>query len=124
MKQIAIALLLALTAAASPSGALAAESRHSGQVVAVDPSAGTVRFQEMIAWTGPNTGIVERTVRLTPATEVQLVQRATTIDAAPWPNAWEEHRISLDALHPGDFVTVTTRGTDTAVALEVVRPEQ
>src|SRR5437763_15512300 len=32
------------------------------------PAAGTLRFEEMLAWTGPETGVVDRTVRLTPAT--------------------------------------------------------
>jgi len=37
-------------------------------MVVVDPGAGTLRFEEMLAWTGPETGVVDRTVRLTPAT--------------------------------------------------------
>ena len=120
-----IALLLTLAVAGTlRAAAPTSGTRHSGQVVAVDSAAGTLRFGEMLGWTGPGTGIVDRTVRLTPATDVRLVERAATLDPERWPNAWEEHRIGLDALRPGDFVTVTTGGDDTAVALEVMRPER
>jgi hypothetical protein len=116
-------LALLLLAAVAPTVASAAAARHSGRVLAVDPGAGTVRIEEMVAWTGPNTGAVERTIRLTPDTTVQVVRRAATVDPARWPNAFEEQRITADSLKPGDFVTATTGSGDLAVALEVVQPD-
>ena len=70
MKPFAISLLLTLVAAGTlrATAAPTAGTRHSGQMVVVDPAAGTLRFEEMLAWTGPETGVVDRTVRLTPAT--------------------------------------------------------
>ena len=120
---VMLVLAVAFLSLAMPGIAPAAEARHSGRVMAVDPGAGTVQIQEVVAWTGPETGTVERTIRLTPDTTVQLVRREADVDLPRWPNAWEEQRISVDALRPGDFVTVITGDGDVAVSLDVVRPE-
>jgi hypothetical protein len=109
-----------LLAAIAPASALA-EERHSGRVVAVDPGAGTVRIEEMLAWKGPDSGVVERTLRLAPRTVFQTVRRSE--DPARWPNAWEARPITVEALRPGDFVTAITGGDDVATTLEVVQPE-
>jgi hypothetical protein len=124
MKRLAVLMLGCVLVTAAPALAGAGDTRHSGRVLAVDPAAGTLRIEEMRAWTGPNTGTVELPLRLAPDATIRMVSRAATIDAARWPNAWEERPIALDALKPGDFVTVTTGERDeVAVALEVVRPE-
>ena len=116
MKRFALALILVLTAAS----ALAAE-RHSGRVVAVDPAAGTLRIEELVEGVGAETRAVERTLRLSPGTTMQLLRPAVTVDDAHWPNAWDSQPLSAAALQPGDFVTVTTSG-DEVVAMDVVRP--
>jgi hypothetical protein len=103
--------------------AQAASARHSGRVLAVDPGARTLRIEEMKAWTGPGTGAVELTLRLPAEARVLSVARTAGADAAGWLNAWREEPISLDALRPGDFVTVTTSGRGDVASLQVVRPE-
>jgi hypothetical protein len=123
MKRVALVLGLLTMAALTAGGAGAAESRHSGRIVAVDPAAGTLRVQEMVAWTGPGTGLVERTIRLAPQTSIALVRRAREIDPARWPNAFDERRAGVEALRPGEFVTVTTGDGDVAEKVEVVEPD-
>jgi len=119
MKRFALALILVLTAAA-PLTTIAAE-RHSGRVVAVDPAAGTLRIEELVEGVGTQTRAVERTLRLSPGTTIQLLRPAATLDDAHWPNAWDSQPLSAAALKPGDFVTATTTGDD-VVAMDVVRP--
>src|SRR5918996_3068397 len=109
MKRFAVLIMAGVvlgTIATGPAGA--ADTRHSGRVLEVDPTARTLRIEEMKAWTGPGTGTVELALRLTPGAPVFLVARAPGVGPAGWPNAWQEERITLDVLQPGDFVTVTT----------------
>lgn len=73
--------------------------------------------------TGPGTGVIERTVTVTPDTSVQLVVR----DEQDWSRAsmtgFREMPFELSRLKPGDFVTVTTRRErPVAVSIEVWRP--
>jgi hypothetical protein len=125
MKRFALALIL-LAVAAAPSLPAAAE-RHSGRVVAVDPAAGTLRMEELVEGVGTETRAVERTLRLGPGAVIQLVRPAARaddaaqVDSAHWPNAWDRQPLSVAALKPGDFVTVTTSG-DKVAAMDVVRP--
>ena len=124
MKRVAVLMLiLALaTTAAIPAGA--GEVRHSGRVIAVDATAGTLRVEEMKAWTGPDTGLVDLSLRLTPASVIRQVSRPATVEQARWPNVWEARPITLDALKPGDFVTVTIgEKGNVATTVELVRPD-
>jgi hypothetical protein len=124
MKRLAVLLVGCALVTAAPALAGAGDTRHSGRVLAVDPAAGTLRIEEMRAWTGPNTGLVDLPLRLAPDAKVRMVSRAATVDPARWPNVWEERPIAVDALKPGDFVTVTTGDRDeVAVAVDVVRGE-
>lgn len=116
MKRFALALIFVLTAAS----AIAAE-RHTGHVVAVDPTAGTLRLDELVQGVGAETRAVERTLRLAPTTTIQLVQPAAALADARWPDTWQRQPLRVEALKPGDFVTVTTAG-DSVVAMDVVRP--
>jgi hypothetical protein len=115
--------LAAVVAGAVALPAEAEETRHSGRVLEVDARAGTLRIEEMKAWTGPGTGTVELALRLPPGAPVFLVARAPGVGPAGWPNAWQEERITLDALQPGDFVTVTTGERGDVASLQVVRPQ-
>ena len=124
MKRLAVLMVGCALVTAVPALAGAGDTRHSGRVLAVDPAAGTLRIEEMRAWTGPNTGLVDLPLRLAPDAKVRMVSRAATVDPARWPNVWEERPIAVDALKPGDFVTVTTSERDeVAVAVDVVRGE-
>jgi hypothetical protein len=103
--------------------AQAADMRHSGRVVAIDPAAGTLRLEELTASRGPEPRIIELTLRLGPDIAIHRVARAA-VDLAGWPNAFREERTTIDALKPGNFVTVTTgERSNTVLALEVVQPE-
>ena len=80
---------------------------------------------EMVAWTGPGTGMLTRRVRITPRTSIGLARYT-----GRWGNdhsstpGWDSETIDAGRLRPGDFVTVTTDDNqrDMAVALQVVRP--
>jgi hypothetical protein len=123
MKRLAVLILAGVivgTVVMVP--AQAATTRHSGRVLEVDPGARTLRIEEMKAWTGPGTGAVELTLRLTADARVLSLARSAGADAAGWLNAWQEEAISLDVLRPGDFVTVTTSGRGDVASLQVVRP--
>jgi hypothetical protein len=100
-----------------------ADTRHSGRVLAVDPSTRTLRIEEMKAWTGPGTGAVELSLRLASDAQLLSVARAPGASLAGWLNAWREAPIALDAVRPGDFVTVTTSGRGDVATLQLVRPE-
>jgi hypothetical protein len=124
MKRLAVLIVAGLVFGTAFRGpAQAADTRHSGRVLAVDPSARTLRIEEMKAWTGPGTGIVELSLTLASDAQVLSVTRAPGPSLAGWLNAWREAPISLDAIRPGDFVTVTTGGRGDVATMQVVRPE-
>jgi hypothetical protein len=124
MKRLAVlsvaGMVVGILAAAPAQGA---DTRHSGRVLAVDPSARTLRIEEMKAWTGPGTGTVELSLRLASDAQLLSVTRAPGASLAGWLNAWREAPIGLDAVRPGDFVTVTTSGRGDVATLQLVRPE-
>jgi hypothetical protein len=100
------------------------EIRHSGTIVEVGPQERMLTMEEMVAWTGPGTGIVKRSVALTADTSINLVKRSDDPNPKAFPG-WESSVLKLSDLHPGDFITITTnRQQDrvVAVAIEVVRP--
>jgi hypothetical protein len=125
------ALVIGLLMLAPAAGAYAAgeakpgELRHSGTIVDVGRDTRQFTMEEMLAWTGPGTGVVERTVILTPRTSIQLVTRFEDPDR-PSLTGFKESPLAPSDLRPGDFVTVTTdrrEGPLMAVSMEVVRPE-
>jgi hypothetical protein len=113
-------IVIGILAAAPAQGA---DTRHSGRVLAVDPSARTLRIEEMKAWTGPGTGTVELSLKLASDAQLLSVTRAPGASLAGWLNAWREAPIDLDAVRPGDFVTVTTGQRGDVATLQLVRPE-
>jgi hypothetical protein len=100
-------------------------TRHSGRIVEVATDGSSILLDEMVAWTGPGTGMLTRRVRITPRTSIELVRYT-----GRWGNdhsstpGWDSETIDAGRLRPGDFVTVTTDDNqrDMAVALQVVRP--
>lgn len=85
-----------------------------------------VVVEEMLAWQGPDKpGIVHRSLRITPQTSIQRVQRAEGWgDARTSLPGWDSEPMHMTDLRVGDFVTATT-GADQrarAVALQVIRP--
>jgi hypothetical protein len=103
----------------------AGEVRHSGRILEVARDGSALVLEEIVAWTGPGTGAVRRSIRLTPRTSIRVVERTDQWDgrnnALP---GWDAKAIAARDLRPGDFVTVTTDDDQraTAVALQIVRP--
>jgi hypothetical protein len=132
MRQITLTFVLALAlvlafgwlVSAQPANT-AGEVRHSGRIVEVAPDRSSLVLEEIVAWNGPGTGLVNRSIRLTASTAIRLVERApwrdTTGSAMP---GWEARPLEAGALRAGDYVTVTTDDDhrDVAVSLQVVRP--
>lgn len=100
------------------------ETRHSGRIVEVAPDGSAIVLEEMVAWTGPGTGVVTRSIKLTPRTSIRLLERTARWedDRSAMPG-WDAQVIEASSLRRGDFVTVTTDDRRTvAVALQVIRP--
>jgi hypothetical protein len=123
---LALVLVLALSwlVSAQPSDT-SGEVRHSGRIVEVAPDRSSLVLEEIVAWDGPGTGLVNRSIRLTPSTAIRLVERAPrwTADSTAMPG-WAAQRLDVGALRAGDYVTVTTDDDhrDVAVSLQVLRP--
>jgi hypothetical protein len=104
----------------------AGEARHSGRLVEVRGAGSGVVIEEMLAWTGPGTGVVDRSIQITPNTSIRLLQPTSEWrqDQVSMPG-WDARMLTASDLRPGDFVTVTTDTArrDVATALQVVRPE-
>ena len=122
---LAVVAVAVMLTAGMPSVADAdVETRHSGTITGIDDRARLLTFEEMVTWRGPGTGIVTRSVWITPDTSMQLVVRDRDPDAASMPG-FEESPITLRRVRDGDFVTVTTRSDEPiAVSVEVYRPGQ
>ena len=104
------------------------EARHSGTIVEIADEGRTIVLEEMLAWQGPDKpGIVHRSVRITPQTSIQLVERTgdwgTARTSLP---GWDSKPMDAKDLRKGDFVTVTAAddARERAVALQVIRPEE
>jgi hypothetical protein len=128
-----IALLVAFSLSFALAGSALAqergepnEVRHSGRILVVAPDGSAIVLEELGTWTGPGTGLVTRSIRLTPRTSIRLIERADRWegDRTSMPG-WDVEMMEATSLRPGDFVTVTTDddGRDVAVALLVVRPD-
>jgi hypothetical protein len=125
---MAVAALATVSSAAAAGASKPAqlrdgEVRHSGSVVTVDIDARRLRMEEMVAWMGPGTGIVERSVTVTPDTSIELIWRDDDPDRTALPG-WDGKSIALRDIRRGDFVTVTVRRDNpVAVSLQVLRPD-
>lgn len=99
--------------------------RHSGRIVEVAPDASAIVFEELVAWSGPGTGVVTRSIQLTPSTSIRVIERSGNggRDRTAMPG-WDATPIDAGDLRRGDFITLTTRDDrrTVAVALQVVRP--
>ncbi len=113
-----VALLLSGTAAGA-----AADERHSGRVVDVRPD-GTLVLEEQGPWTGPGTGLIQRTVRVQPGTAVRVLQPTGQWNAGDAMPGYAVRAVEFRDLAPGDFVTAVMGGDGrAAVALDVMRPD-
>lgn len=118
-------LMTLVTLIAVASAAEATEARHSGRIVGLQEDPARIIMEEIVAWTGPDSGRVRRTIQVTPDTSIQVVQRTDAWGSSSTSKpGFEERAVDASALRVGDFVTVTVRnaGGAIAVAMEVVRP--
>jgi hypothetical protein len=121
-----VVLLLALAGSAfAQERAESTEVRHSGRILVIAPDASAIVLEELVTWTGPGTGLVTRSIRLTPDTSIHLIEREGWKGDRTSMPGWDVETMDATRLRPGDFVTVTTDDDrhDVAVALLVVRPD-
>ena len=123
---LALVLVLTLSWLVNAQGAdTRGEVRHSGRIVEIAPDRSSLVLEEIVAWNGSGTGLVNRSIRLTPTTAIRLVERAPrrAADHTALPG-WDARPLDAGALRAGDYVTVTTDDDhrDVAVSLQVVRP--
>ena len=117
---IAVALLGAVMLGALPALAVDGEGRISGRLLEIRPD-GSLIIEEQGPWTGPNTGIVRRTLALGPDTAIRVVRSKETWSPADPEPGYSVTPTDFRELKPGDFVTVITGGASKATAIDVVR---
>lgn len=123
MRHRSVRFALGLLLTASPVWATTTE-KHSGVLIATDPTLQTITIEEMGPWSGPNTSPIPRVFRSTSATKIAVAER-TQDGNLGWPWAFTERSLEPSSLRAGDYVTVTTepqgRRAD-VVRVDVVRP--
>lgn len=93
------------------------EGRFSGRVVEVKGN--SIILEVMGPWTGPGTGLSQRTITLSPgATLRQVTPTGSWNGTTP---GYDVRTLDAKALKPGDFVTVITNGSSVA-ALDLMHP--
>ena len=92
--------LLAIATFLMIGGVVAAEGRHAGTVVSVDPATGAMRVDEL------GLAAARRTldVKVLPSAEVVLVERVEPVRDLN--HAWKSTPIRLEDVRPGDYVVV------------------
>src|SRR5712692_6675302 len=96
-------LVFALAAVLTAAPALAADTEtHSGTLTAIDPAKHTLMLEEMGPWRGAGTGVITRSIVVTPATKVELVRRSKEPVAGGWPGGYVDSPQTLAVVHPGD----------------------
>jgi hypothetical protein len=121
--KVVIALVLALLVSGAPALAADGEGKVSGVLKEIRAD-GKLVIEEQGPWKGPGTGIVTRSVDLTPDTKIQVVRPTGQWDASSVSPGYEIQPTDFRALKPGDFVTVTTGGRSLAVAIDVMRADE
>jgi len=124
MTPAALALLLLLSGAAP---VVAGELSYSGTVKTIDRATRTLVLDEVGPWKVVRgaTQLTERTIALTPRTEILLVRRAP--EGGAFPNDFVRTALAPADLAAGDFITArVAREGDrlVAVVITVVRPER
>jgi hypothetical protein len=102
----------------------AATARHSGVIISLDKTAGTIVVGDM----GPRlksgqSKLAPRTVRVTPATEFVHVKRAGGAAPSGWVGDYVETKLAAWDVKPGEWVTIVTESEPqrlTAVKITVV----
>jgi hypothetical protein len=121
-RKIASALMLAAVLSSVPALAAEAPGKISGRLAEIRPD-GKLVIEEQGPWQGPGTGIVSRTVELTPGTSIRVLRSTGKWEANDANPGWEAQSTDFRALRPGEFVTVTTGGGAVASSIDVMRTD-
>jgi hypothetical protein len=121
-KMMTFALVVGLLLWGAPALAADSSGKMSGRLVDVRPD-GKLVIEEQGPWKGPGTGLVMRTVDLTPETSIRVLRPTGQWDAGSPEPGYEIQPADFRALKPGDFVTVATGGGAMAVAIDVMRAD-
>jgi hypothetical protein len=120
-RKIAFALVVALLLPAVPAVAADGDgTRISGRLLEVRPD-GKLVIEEQGPWKGPGTGLVQRTVDLTPGTAIRIVRPSGRWSAGDAMPGYAVQPADFTALTPGEMVTVTLNGPSMAASIDVAR---
>jgi hypothetical protein len=125
MGRLIASVVVALSLWSVTPGRAGEELKHSGRLGQIGPDGQIVTLEEMVTWTGPGTGLTERSIAISPATSVRLIRRTDDANPDGWPGGFTAAPLSHSELRVQDWVTVQAeREGDrlVAVSIEVVRP--
>ncbi|MBI2528351.1 MAG: hypothetical protein HYV93_20515 [Candidatus Rokubacteria bacterium] len=105
-----VSLVAAVLAVVAPLAGAEEITRHSGTVLAVDPSAGTLVLGEVGPWRleRGETRITRLAIATSPTTEFSLAERVAD-GSGGFPGAFAERLLDRGRVKVGDFVTVSGR---------------
>ena len=121
-RTIGLAMVAALLLSSAPALAADGDGRVSGRLMDIRPD-GKLMIEEQGPWKGPGTGVIMRTLDITPDTNIRVVSPKGRWEATDPIPGYDVEQADFRALKSGDHVTVTTNGRSTAVAIDVMRPE-
>ena len=121
-RKFASALTLALVLASAPAFAADGAGKISGRLVEIRQD-GKLVIEEQGPWQGPGTGIVKRTVDLTPGTMIRVLQSTGKWSANDTNPGYDIQATDFKALRAGEFVTVTLGGGTMASTIDVMRTD-
>jgi hypothetical protein len=125
MGRLIVGVVVALSLGSVAPGHAEEDLKHSGQLAQIGPDGRMVTLEEMVTWTGPGTGLTERSIAISPATSVRLVRRTDDANPDGWPGGFTAAPLFHSELRVRDWVTVETQREGdrlVAVSIEVVRP--
>ena len=124
MRHSSVGFALGLLLTASAPVCAATTQKHSGVLVAADPTHQTMTIEEMGPWRGPSTSPDRRVFRLSSTAKIVVAERTQDGDLG-WPWAFTERLLEPSELRTGDHVTVMMEQGGwhaDVVRVEVVRP--
>jgi hypothetical protein len=121
-RKLASALTLALVLASAPAFAADGAGKISGRLTEIRPD-GKLVIEEQGPWQGPGTGIVRKTVDLTPGTTIRVLQPTGKWQANDTNPGYDVQATDFKALRAGEFVTVTLGSGSMASTIDVMRTE-
>lgn len=121
-RRIVFALIAGLLVSSAPVLAADGDGRLSGRLTDIRPD-GKLVIEEQGPWKGPGTGLITRTVDLTPGTTIRVLRPTGVWGPTDVSPGYEVQEADFRALRTGEFITVTTGGGSAAVAIDVMRSD-